>query len=59
MVKVPEDDTLLILSQIKECAIEDMRVGMEVETIMAELFTSLDGRKVIGYAHRPIGATAS
>lgn len=54
MVKVPEDDTLLIISQIRECGVEEVVIGMEVEMIVDELYTALNGRKVIGYAFKPI-----
>jgi len=54
VVKVPEDDTLMIITQIKDCSIEDVRCGMEVETIIAELYTNMKGQKIIGYAFRPV-----
>lgn len=54
MVKVPEDDSLMIISQIRGCEIEDMKTGMEVETIVTELYTTLGGKKVIGYAFKPV-----
>lgn len=54
IVKVPEDDTLMIISQIRECDVEEVEIGMEVELIIDELYTTLSGRKVIGYAFKPI-----
>ncbi|MBU2649724.1 MAG: OB-fold domain-containing protein [Bacteroidetes bacterium] len=54
VVKVREDNHLMILAQIKNCGIEDVRCGMEVETIIAELFTNMKGEKVIGYAFQPV-----
>ncbi len=55
VVKVPEDDELLIMTQIRECEIEDIVNGMEVETIIAELYTDfLRNKKVIGYAFKPV-----
>jgi len=54
VVKVKEDDSLMIITQIKECTPEEIRVGMEVESILAELYKTSDGRKIIGYAFRPV-----
>ena len=54
VVKVPEDDELLIMAQIRECGIDEVKNGMDVETIIAELYTDfLRNKKVIGYAFRP------
>lgn len=54
VVKVPEDDELLIMAQIHGCDIGDVRNGMAVETIIAELYTDvLRDKKVIGYAFKP------
>jgi uncharacterized protein len=54
VVKVPEDDDLLIMAQIRECAPEDVVNGMAVETIAAQLYYDfLRNKKVIGYAFRP------
>ena len=54
MVKVPEDDTLLILTQIKGCEPDRIRPGMEVTCVMAHLYTSLMGQRVMGYAFTPV-----
>jgi uncharacterized protein len=54
MVKMPEDDTLLIIGQVKDCSEKEIRVGMEVETIIDQLYTSLSGQKVVGWAFRPV-----
>lgn len=55
VVKLPEDDDLLIMAQIRECAPEDVVNGMVVETIAAQLyFDFLRNKKVIGYAFRPV-----
>ena len=54
IVKVPEDDTLMIISQIKECDVEEVKIGMEVEMVIDELYTALNGCSVIGYAFKPI-----
>jgi len=53
VVKMPEDDTLMIMTQIKDCSIQEVRCGMEVETIIADLFTKTNGQRVVGYAFRP------
>ncbi len=54
MIKAPEDDTLMIISQVHDCTEEDIHVGMEVETIIAHIYTSLLGQKVIGWAVKPV-----
>lgn len=54
VVKIPEDDTLMILAQIKDCNIEEVRCGLEVETVVAEVYTNRKGQQVIGYAFRPV-----
>lgn len=54
VIKVKDDSHLMILSQIKNCGIENVKCGMEVETIIAELFTNIKGEKVIGYAFQPV-----
>ncbi len=55
VVKVPEDDELLIMAQIRECDLKDVFNGMEVETIITELYTDfLRNKKVIGYAFKPV-----
>lgn len=55
VVKLPEDDELMIMTQIRECEVEDVVNGMEVETVIAELYTDyLRHKKVIGYAFKPI-----
>ena len=57
VVKVPEDDGLLIMAQIHGCDIDEVVNGMEVETIIAELYTDfLRNKKVIGYAFKPVKA---
>lgn len=54
VVKVPEDDSLLIMAQIRECGERDVHQGMAVETIVAELYTDfLRNKKVVGYAFKP------
>ena len=54
VVKVPEDDSLLIMAQIRGCDEKDVHHGMAVETIVAELYTDfLRNKKVLGYAFRP------
>ena len=54
VVKVPEDDSLLIMAQIRECDEKDVHKGMDMETIVAELYTDfLRNKKVVGYAFRP------
>jgi uncharacterized protein len=55
VVKVPEDDDLLIMAQIRECRPEEVSNGMAVETIVAQLYHDfLRNKKVIGYAFRPV-----
>ncbi|MFO7965173.1 MAG: OB-fold domain-containing protein [Desulfobacterales bacterium] len=55
VVKVPEDDELLIMAQIRECSIEEVVNGMEVETVIVELYTDyLRNKRVVGYAFRPV-----
>ena len=54
MVKVPEDETLMIIGQVKDCGENEIHIGMELETIIDQLYTSMGGQKVIGYAFRPI-----
>jgi len=55
VVKMPEDDDLLIMAQIRDCEVEDVVNGMAVETMIAELYTDLlRNKKVIGYAFRPV-----
>ncbi len=55
VIKLPEDDKLLIIGQIHECDIKDLVKGMEVETVVAELYTDcLRNKKVIGYAFKTV-----
>ena len=54
VIKVKDDQHLMILTQIKNCSLEIIKCGMEVETIIAELFINIKGEKVIGYAFQPV-----
>jgi uncharacterized protein len=55
VVKVPEDDGLLIMAQIRDCSPEDVHAGMAVETMVSQLyFDFLRNKKIIGYAFRPV-----
>ncbi|MBU2549895.1 MAG: OB-fold domain-containing protein [Proteobacteria bacterium] len=58
MVKLPEDDHLMILTQIRDCTEDEVNVGLEVESIVEELFTTPLGEGVIGYAFRPVRGAA-
>ncbi|MBC2716314.1 MAG: hypothetical protein HF978_13475 [Desulfobacteraceae bacterium] len=54
MLKFKEDDSLLVISQIKNIAPEDVKSGMEVELIIDKLSDNfMTGKKVIGYAFQP------
>ncbi len=54
MIKMPEDDTLMIIGQVHDCTEDEIKVGMEVETIIGQIYTSLLGLKVIGWAFKPV-----
>jgi uncharacterized protein len=55
VVKVADDDDLLIMAQIRECKPEDVTNGMLVETIVVQLYYDFfRNKKVIGYAFQPV-----
>ncbi len=55
MVKFKEDDSLLVITQIKNIDPHDIHSGMEVELIIDELSENfMTGKKVIGYAFQPV-----
>jgi uncharacterized OB-fold protein len=55
VIKVPEDNEMLIMAQIRECKPEEIANGMMVETIVTQLYYDfLRNKKVIGYAFRPV-----
>ena len=61
VVKFPEDDELLIAGQMTGCNLEEVRIGMDVETIIDKVRSGLpnmmtgESRDVIGYKFRPVG----
>ena len=63
IVKFPEDEELLIAGQITGCKPEEVKIGMEVETVIDKVRSGILGlltgenRDVIGYKFRPVGKT--
>lgn len=55
MLKFPEDDSLMVISQLKNISIDEVKSGIEVELITDHLYDSfLSGQKVFGYAFQPV-----
>lgn len=55
IVKFPEDDELLVAGQMTDCAPEEVKVGMEVETVIDKVRSGkMPGTDVIGYKFRPV-----
>jgi uncharacterized OB-fold protein len=55
MLKFKEDDSLLVISQIKNIAPEEVKSGMEVELIIDQLSENwMTGKKIMGYAFQPV-----
>ena len=43
-----------ILGQMTGCKYEDLKIGMEVETVIDKLYEEKDGTEVIGWKFRPV-----
>lgn len=60
IVKVPDDDELMIAGQLTGCEPEEAKIGMEVETVIEKVRAGMLGmlmgrpRDVIGYKFRPV-----
>ena len=55
MLKFPEDDSLMVISQLKNVSPDEVKSGMDVELITDHLYDSfLSGQRVFGYAFQPV-----
>ena len=51
-VEIPEG--LKILGMMEGCKPEDVKIGMEVELIVGELYTDKEGNDIIGWKFKPV-----
>lgn len=52
LVELPEG--LRIISPLTDCDIDDLKIGMELELVVAKLYEDADGNEVIAFKFKPI-----
>ncbi|MDO8673426.1 MAG: Zn-ribbon domain-containing OB-fold protein [Dehalococcoidia bacterium] len=53
LVELPEG--VRVLSPLKDCPVDTVKIGMEVELVVEKLFTNSEGNDVIAFKFKPVG----